>query len=261
MQVDGLFGYIITNFMSYLDFDLYSKVDVVAGSSIGGILTLAYCCNSDYKWINRMFEEGGPEIFDHINPLYLINSPKYDNENLKKFLKKIYGDMKLSDLKSLSDNDLKTIITTMDFTLSQPRIFDNINIKPEQDISLVDLGLFTSAAPTYFNAHNYPWKMMDYDVDNVPINEKILVMAARQQEIIAHNKDFNRNSIIYLIITLSTRNAIDKKAFLFEEGGTQSVTEGVTPSVSLTLNSSLNEGACLIYPYIQIHNYALRIAN
>jgi patatin-like phospholipase/acyl hydrolase len=183
--------------MSYLDFDLYSKVDVVAGSSIGGILTLAYCCNSDYKWINRMFEEGGPEIFDHINPLYLINSPKYDNENLKKFLKKIYGDMKLSDLKSLSDNDLKTIITTMDFTLSQPRIFDNINIKPEQDISLVDLGLFTSAAPTYFNAHNYPWKMMDYDVDNVPINEKILVMAARQQEIIAHNKDFNRNSIIF----------------------------------------------------------------
>lgn len=197
MQVDGLFGYIITNFMSYLDFDLYSKVDVVAGSSIGGILTLAYCCNSDYKWINRMFEEGGPEIFDHINPLYLINSPKYDNENLKKFLKKIYGDMKLSDLKSLSDNDLKTIITTMDFTLSQPRIFDNINIKPEQDISLVDLGLFTSAAPTYFNAHNYPWKMMDYDVDNVPINEKILVIAARQQEIIAHNKDFNRNSIIF----------------------------------------------------------------
>ena len=197
MQVDGLFGYIITNFMSYLDFDLYSKVDVVAGSSIGGILTLAYCCNSDYKWINRMFEEGGPEIFDHINPLYLINSPKYDNENLKKFLKKIYGDMKLSDLKSLSDNDLKTIITTMDFTLSQPRIFDNINIKPEQDISLVDLGLFTSAAPTYFNAHNYPWKMIDYDVDNVPINEKILVMAARQQEIIAHNKDFNRNSIIF----------------------------------------------------------------
>jgi patatin-like phospholipase/acyl hydrolase len=144
-----------------------------------------------------MFEEGGPEIFDHINPLYLINSPKYDNENLKKFLKKIYGDMKLSDLKSLSDNDLKTIITTMDFTLSQPRIFDNINIKPEQDISLADLGLFTSAAPTYFNAHNYPWKMMDYDVDNVPINEKILVMAARQHEIIAHNKDFNRNSIIF----------------------------------------------------------------
>jgi hypothetical protein len=39
--------------------------------------------------------------------------------------------------------------------------------------------------------------MMDYDVDNVPINEKILVMAARQQEIIAHNKDFNRNSIIF----------------------------------------------------------------
>ena len=32
-------GYIITYLMSHLDFDLYSKVDVVSGSSIGGILT------------------------------------------------------------------------------------------------------------------------------------------------------------------------------------------------------------------------------
>lgn len=193
----GLFGYIITNFMSYLDFDLYSKVDVVAGTSIGGILTLAYCCNSDYKWINNMFEEGGPEIFDHINPLYLISSPKYDNKNLKKFLHKIYGDMKLSDLKSLSDNNLHTIIPTMDFTLVQPRIFENINLKPEQDVSLVDLGLFTSAAPTYFAAHNYPWKMMNYELENIPLNEKILLLTARQQEIIAHNRDFKRNSIIF----------------------------------------------------------------
>ena len=54
----GLFGYVITNFMSYLDFDLYSKVDCVAGTSIGGILTLAYCCNNDYKWINKIFEVG-----------------------------------------------------------------------------------------------------------------------------------------------------------------------------------------------------------
>jgi patatin-like phospholipase/acyl hydrolase len=193
----GLFGYIITNFMSYLDFDLYSKVDVVAGSSIGGILTLAYCCNNDYKWINKLFETGGPEIFDHINPLYLLSQPKYDNKNLKKFLHKIYGDLKLSDLKNLSDNDLKTIITTMDFTLVQPRVFENINLKKEQDISLVDLGLFTSAAPTYFAAHEYPWKMLNYDIDNIPLNEKILLLAARQQELIAHNKDLDRSSIIF----------------------------------------------------------------
>jgi patatin-like phospholipase/acyl hydrolase len=44
----GLFGYVITYLMSHLDFDLYSKIDVAAGSSIGGILTLLYSVNSDY---------------------------------------------------------------------------------------------------------------------------------------------------------------------------------------------------------------------
>lgn len=31
----GLFGYIITNFMSYLDFDIRNKIDVFSGTSIG----------------------------------------------------------------------------------------------------------------------------------------------------------------------------------------------------------------------------------
>ena len=48
----GLFGYVITYLMSHLDFDLYSKIDVVSGSSIGGILSLLYAVNSDYKYIN-----------------------------------------------------------------------------------------------------------------------------------------------------------------------------------------------------------------
>jgi patatin-like phospholipase/acyl hydrolase len=38
--------------MSHLDFDLYSKIDVAAGTSIGGIITLLYSVNSDYKFIN-----------------------------------------------------------------------------------------------------------------------------------------------------------------------------------------------------------------
>ena len=39
----GVFGYIISNFMSYINYDLYSKADLIAGTSIGGILTLAIC--------------------------------------------------------------------------------------------------------------------------------------------------------------------------------------------------------------------------
>ena len=193
----GLFGYVITNFMSYLDFDLYEEVDCVAGTSIGGILTLAYCCNNDYKWINKLFETGGPKIFDHVNTLYGISAPKYSNKNLKSFLEKIYGNYKLSDINDLAGKELHTIIPVMDFTLTLPRIFENINLKEEQDISLVDLGLFTSAAPTYFNSFNYMWKLFDkYKPEDVPINEKIILLKAFEKEMLMRNKNFRKESIL-----------------------------------------------------------------
>lgn len=193
----GLFGYIITNFMSYLDFDLYDKVDCVAGTSIGGILTLAYCCNNDYKWMNKIFKEGGPKIFDHINPLYGISAPKYNNKNLKKFLEKIYSDLKLSDINKLAEKELHTIIPVMDFTLTQPRIFNNINLKDDLDISLLKLGLFTSAAPTYFDAWDYAWKIYEkYKEDELPINEKILLLAANQKELLTNDPQHRKMSTL-----------------------------------------------------------------
>jgi len=42
--------------MSYLDYDIYEQIDVAAGTSIGGILTLLYTCNCDYKYINKLFK-------------------------------------------------------------------------------------------------------------------------------------------------------------------------------------------------------------
>ena len=48
----GCFGYIITYLMSQLKEDVYKHIDVAAGTSIGGILTLLYAVNSDYKYIN-----------------------------------------------------------------------------------------------------------------------------------------------------------------------------------------------------------------
>ena len=197
MQADGLFGYVITNFMSYLDFDLYSKIDCVAGTSIGGILTLAYCCNNDYKWLNEIFRTGGPQIFKKINMLYGIAAPKYNNKELKKFLEKIYGDKKLSDINKIAEKNLHTIITVMDFTLTQPRIFENINLKEEQDVSLVDLGMFTSAAPTYFDAWNYDWRLYKkFDPDKVPLNEKILLLTAEEKELLTKNNKRRKASTL-----------------------------------------------------------------
>jgi patatin-like phospholipase/acyl hydrolase len=59
----GAFGYVITYLMSHLDEDIYKKIDIAGGTSIGGILTLLYSINPDYKFINKLFENGVEEIF------------------------------------------------------------------------------------------------------------------------------------------------------------------------------------------------------
>ena len=179
----GIFGYVITNFMSYLDFDLYDKVDVVAGTSIGGILTLAYCCTTDYEWINYLFEKNAPKIFSDNNPLYAIRGPKFNGIELEKMLKTIYGDNTLKDINRIAGKSLHTIIPTLDYTLTQPRIFENINLRPEQEnVSLVDIGLSTASAPTYFPVKEYLWSMQDYDLKKCSVNEQILLLTQRMIE-------------------------------------------------------------------------------
>ena len=185
-QGGGIFGYIITNFMSYLDFNLYDKIDVVAGTSIGGILSLAYCINPNYKWLNKLFKLASHEIFGNKKGL-LFNSCRYDDKNLEKLLKELFGDKKLSDIK-----DIYALITTTDYTLALPRIFENINIKKEDDISLIDLGLYTSAAPTFFPARKHKWKSSKVET----LNEKIIAMKSFEIDKIEKDPETYHSSVI-----------------------------------------------------------------
>lgn len=175
----GVYGYIITYLMSQLQQDIYSKIDIAAGTSIGGILTLLYAVNNDYKWINNLFQSGVEQIFDKKFFGGVLGS-KYDNKALRKFISKIVGDYKLSDIHSLNDKNLTVIIPTLDFTLSQPRVFDNINLKPQNDLPLVDIALATSAAPTYFPALDFVWKTLEVNsieqLMKKPINEQIYML-------------------------------------------------------------------------------------
>ena len=151
-QGGGVFGYIITNFMSYLDFDLYGKVDVVAGTSVGGILALAYCFSQDYAGLNRLFRAASRRVFSD-RRLLLFSSCRYGDRDLRAFLQELFGDRRLSDVRGVY-----ALVTATDYTLKMPRVFDNISLTEEDDISLVDLGLYTSAAPTFFPARRHIWR-------------------------------------------------------------------------------------------------------
>lgn len=145
---------------------------------LAGILTLLYAVNSDYEWINTLFEQGCPKIFKK-RVLGGLIGPYYNNHELKKFITHVVGDYKLSDIKKLNDGKLNILVPTLDFTLTQPRVFDNINVDPNMDMDLTTIALATSAAPTYFPAIEYIWKMQEGSLEEAlhrPVNEQIYLL-------------------------------------------------------------------------------------
>jgi hypothetical protein len=95
------------------------------------------------------------------------------------FIHNVVGDYKLSDIKRINENDLHVIIPTLDFTLRQPRVFDNINLDPHMNMDLKTIALATAAAPTYFPAIEYLWKMQEGSLEEAlyrPVNEQIYLL-------------------------------------------------------------------------------------
>jgi len=123
-----------------------NKFDLLAGTSIGGIIAIALALEIPTSEIIKIFEEHGKEIFCRPRKWPIFKS-KYENANLKQFLESLFGDKKIGDLKH------RIIIPTFNYTTGKPQLLKTRhNEKFHKDIecSLVDAALATSAAPTYF---------------------------------------------------------------------------------------------------------------
>lgn len=136
--------------------DLLDKVDLVAGTSIGGILALGIASNHPLGDIESNFLIGMPYAFN--TNLYKFTkfvtgiSPKYDSSIFKDYLTGIFGTNTLKDLKK------KTLITTFCIDNEkekdrrwQAKILHNFEgPDSDGDFKIVDAAMATSAVPTFF---------------------------------------------------------------------------------------------------------------
>lgn len=154
----GMHGYadviilrrIIEKFPNLLD-----NVDLVAGTSIGGIIGLGVAMGHPIQHIETNFVKGIPLAFN-TSPLRLAGfyagiCPKYDNSKFKVFLRGLYGSTKLDDLKK------RVVIPT--FCLDdeakhhrrwRAKIFHNFKGTDCDTDRLVDVAMATSAVPVFF---------------------------------------------------------------------------------------------------------------
>jgi patatin-like phospholipase/acyl hydrolase len=137
---------------SFLD-----SIDLIAGTSTGGLLALGIAHELDLSEIRDIYVKKGPEIFDDswlddLADLGKLRGADYDIKPLRRELKRIFGDTTLGQLKK------RVLIAAFDLDNEdpanrtwKPKLFHNFP-GPNTDRSELAfaVGLYTSAAPTYF---------------------------------------------------------------------------------------------------------------
>jgi patatin-like phospholipase/acyl hydrolase len=160
----GLRGLITARMLQRLNDDPKIKgwlndVDLLAGTSTGGILALGLAAGKTPQDICDLYINAGPRIFDDsiwddIRDLGKTIGADYSNKVLKKELRNIFGGLKLGDLKkkvTIPTFDLDNEATDDTKRTWKPKIFHNYPGSDSDAGSLAaDVALYTSAAPTYF---------------------------------------------------------------------------------------------------------------
>lgn len=134
-------------------------VDLLAGTSTGGLLALGLAHQLDLQRIRDVYVQSGQKIFDDswlddLVDLGKLRGADYDIKPLRREVRGLLGDATLGDLKK------RVLITTFDLDNEapnpehrtwKPKLFHNFP-GPNNDRAspAADVGLYTSAAPTYF---------------------------------------------------------------------------------------------------------------
>lgn len=141
-----------------------AKADFFAGTSTGGLLALGLAYGKSLTEARKLYEERGKEVFsdslvDEVRDLGSLVGADYDTGPIKEALTDEFGSTRLSELSK------KVLVSAFDLDRQlegnpslrswKAKFFHNFP-GPESDgnETVVDVGLFTSAAPTYFPIYN-----------------------------------------------------------------------------------------------------------
>jgi patatin-like phospholipase/acyl hydrolase len=139
--------------------NLLGTIDLIAGTSTGGLLALGIAHQLDLARIRKLYVEKGPEIFDDswlddLVDLGKLRGADYDIKPLRRELKSLFGSATIGDLKKrvlITAFDLDNEASNSEDRTWKPKLFHNFpGSNNDRAWLAVDVGLYTSAAPTYF---------------------------------------------------------------------------------------------------------------
>ena len=142
--------------------DFLDKVDLIAGTSTGGLLALGIARGLPLDEIRDLYLNDGKEIFDDswiddLLDLGKLRGADYKTKNMRKVFKRVLGkDTTLGDLEKhvlVTAFDLDNGDPNKEKRTWKPKLFHNFH-GPRNDRKELayKVGLYTAAAPTYFPA-------------------------------------------------------------------------------------------------------------
>ena len=175
----GIFGMIPCHFLSLIEDEDFDKIDVIAGTSIGGILALCYASELGVEKTRRLFKEAAPKIFKrNIFRRLMPGKTLYSSKQIESFLQKnLPGKVK--------DCPKKFVVPCMNFRKKSLVIFQNLD-ESYSDYDLWKIGRSTSAAPIFFEPFSESILIDGGIIENVPIG--IMFSMIQKHLGIAQNK-------------------------------------------------------------------------
>lgn len=139
------------------------NVDLICGTSVGGILALVLAAGYTPAQCDEVYEFAMPHIFTH-NPWRMINPfrAKYSDKYKQEIMQYYFGNRTMTDLVKPCavvafrlDGRKSTTHSFFNKEGWRPAIFSNMpaaagQIQPDVDLKVWDAAMRTSAAPTYF---------------------------------------------------------------------------------------------------------------
>lgn len=159
----GVYGCIPSFFYKELglNYKMCNMVDFFAGTSVGGIISLILANGTSTRELHSNFCAMAKDIFNRpwyrrLNPF----GPKHSNHALKEHLMMMATGVMGELLKPV-------IVPALDFENHKVKVFDNLTDSGDLNMPCAQVGLMTSAAPTFFPP--YDGKIDGGLLENIPL--------------------------------------------------------------------------------------------
>jgi predicted acylesterase/phospholipase RssA len=144
---------ILAAFEADLGIRIADRFDLIAGTSTGGLIALGLGAGLTPTELVDLYVDLGPRIFHDalsLKRLRQILRPKHDSSGLRSALDDVFGD------RTLADSTKRLVIPSFNLGEDRVHIFKTPHhprLTRDWRVSMVDVALATSAAPSFFAVH------------------------------------------------------------------------------------------------------------